>query len=92
MVFPSPFCGLLLIAAFLRNKSGTTDRCWRGQEATKDAPITHRLNVQTRFEFACGWLPRRNMRDLSPKTPAEISNFEFPHPRSIVRVDPTLHR
>jgi hypothetical protein len=44
------------------------------------------------FELACGWLPRRNMRDLSPKTPSEISNFDFSHPRSIVRVDPTLHR
>jgi hypothetical protein len=44
------------------------------------------------FEFACGWLPRRNIRDLSPKTPLEISNFDFPLSHSIVRADPFWFR
>jgi len=58
------------------------------QGRANDTPL-ERANC---FEFACGWLPRRNIRDLSSKTPLEISNFEFPHSRTIVSVDPTLPR
>jgi hypothetical protein len=47
----------------------------RSDQGRADNTPLERANC---FDLACGWLPRRNIRDLGPKMPAEISNFEFP--------------
>jgi hypothetical protein len=82
MMFASPFSPAFFDRGlFCKNESGTSDCCWRGQEAAKEPannPPQHRPLVRVSCsELAQSWLLRRNIRDrlirgtdLSPKASA----------------------